>query len=151
MHLEIRVDPEFGLGEFSAPDLTVQTAPGDGHVETPYDHENAGRLTLHTRENINLKVTMTAPDALVLDQSNQIPLELHMAYAYTHIPGPSEINLPEGDTVAIRMHPGNQLINDMRSPPVKFETQLILYGSVVVGDVSPGIYEGTVNVRVEYP
>ncbi len=151
MHLEIRVDPEFGLAEFNAPDLTAQASPGEGLVETAYDQENAGQLTLHTREVVDLKVTMTAPDVLVLDQDNQIPLDLWMAYAYVPNPGPSDINILEENSVVIRTHPGKMLVDHMISPPPRFESFLYFFGNVVVGDVSEGIYEGTVRLRVEYP
>ncbi len=151
MHLEFRVDAEFGLGEFKAPDLTAQAAPGIGLVQTDYDHENAGQLTLHTTENVDLIVTLTAPEYLVQDEDSRLPLDLQMAFAHPGTAGPTDITTATHPTTTIRMHPGNKLINDMRSPPVKFETCLFLYGSVVVGDVSPGMYEGTVCLRVEYP
>ncbi len=151
MHLEIRVDAEFGLGDLIMPDLTAQAVPGDGLVQTDYDHENAGQLTLHTTENVHLIVTLTPPEYLVQDEDNRLPLDLQMAFAHPGTDGPPDIIPAAHPTAAIRMHPGNQLINDMLSPPVRFETYLILYGSVVVGDVYPGMYEGTVNVRVEYP
>ncbi len=151
MHLEIRVDPEFGLGDLIMPDLTAQAAPGDGLVQTDYGHENAGQLTLHTSENVHLIVTLSPPEYLVQDEDNRLPLDLQMAYAHPGTNGPPDITPAADNTTIIRMHPGNQLINDMLSPPLKFETYLVLYGSVVVGGVSPGVYEGTVNLRVEYP
>lgn len=151
MHLEIRVDPEFGLGDLIMPDLTAQAAPGDGLVETAYDHENAGQLTLHTTENVHLIVTLTSPDYLIRDKENRLPLDLRLAYAHPVFAGPLNLNPVADTTTAIRMNPGNLLINDMLNPPLKFETYLLLYGSVDVGDVSPGVYEGTVHLRVEYP
>jgi len=151
MHLEIRVDSEFGLGDLIRPELAVQAAPGDGLVETAYDDENAGQLTLHTTENVDLLVTLTAPEHLILDDENRLPLELQMAYAHPIIAGPPDINPVTDPTTAIRMSPGNLLINEMLSPPLKFETYLFLYGSVDVVDVAPGTYAGTVRLRVEYP
>lgn len=151
MHLEIRVDSEFSLGNLIRPELTVQAAPGDGLVETAYGDENAGQLTLHTSENVHLLVTLTTPGHLILDDENRLPLELLMAYAHPDIAAPPDMNPVAGSKAAIRMNPGNLLINDMLSPPTKFETFLFLYGSVDVGDVDPGTYEGTVRLRVEYP
>jgi len=151
MHLEIRVDSEFGLGDLIRPELAVQAAPGDGLVETSYDEENSGQLTLHTTENVDLLVTLTAPEHLVLGEENRLPLEIRMAYAHPRSAGPLDINPVAGSSAAIRMNPGSLLINDMLSPPQKFETYLFLYGSVDVGDVDPGTYEGTVRLRVEYP
>jgi len=133
MHLEIRVDPEFGLGDLIMPDLTAQAAPGDGLVETAYDHENAGQLTLHTTENVHLIVTLTSPDYLIRDKENRLPLDLRLAYAHPVFAGPLNLNPVADTTTAIRMNPGNLLINDMLNPPLKFETYLLLYGSVDVG------------------
>ncbi len=151
MHLEIRVDSEFGLGDLIRPELAVQAAPGDGLVETSYDGESAGQLTLHTTENVDLLVTLAAPEHLVLDEENLLALELRMAYAHPIIAGPPDINPVADPTTTIRMNPGNLLINDMLSPPLKFETYLFFYGSVNIGDVAPGTYAGTVRLRVEYP
>ncbi len=150
MHLEIRVDSGFGLGDLVMPNLTKQASPGDGLIKTAYDHENSGQLTIYSTENVHLIVNLTSPDYLIRDEENILPLDLRIAYVYSGINGPIAVNPVAETTTTIRMSPGNLLINEMTDPPLKFETFLFFYGSVDVGEVDPGVYEGKVQVQVEY-
>ena len=121
-----------------------------GWVQVGLSDDYSGRFTIGTSENVNLLVTVDAPDELVKDEDNRMPFLLEVAYlnnssqrvhrAKPFIDGRAYFPINDNGKLAENM-------NRIREP---LEASIFFYGSAYAGRVAPGIYRATITIRTEF-
>lgn len=121
-----------------------------GWVQVGLSDDYSGRFTIGASENVNLLVTVDAPDELVMDESNRMPFLLEVAYlnnssrrvhrAKPFIDGRAFFPINDNGKLAENM-------NRIREP---LEASIFFYGSAYAGRVAPGIYRATITITTEF-
>ena len=149
IRLQLELEDEVTL-EASRPFQFGSIPVNYGWVQIGMNDELAGRIVLRTMENINLLVSVNAPEQLIKDQNNVMPLDIRAAY-YNSIPerNPNPIEF-EGATARFQVNDSGKLVEQMDRRRERLESTIYIYGSVFAGRIEPGVYRGTVIVRIEY-
>lgn len=124
----------------------------------------AAVLTIEGTEYLDVTVYVDAPPKLELDTKNSIPVSIKFAYSNLN---PADVGTAKTQAVEVpagfnsatfpilRRTSGPPTTpptppHDGYTPPKK-KAYLFIYGTVgPVGNVDAGLYDGTINVRVEY-
>ncbi len=102
--------------------------------------------------NKDVTVTITAPAALQLDASNNLPFTLGAAYANDEEDNKGDATLFSGNTATFPIREGG-------GPPPgggrgggtpSATAYLYIFGDITVGNVDAGTYSGIINIFVEY-
>jgi len=126
--------------------------------------EEAAVLTIEGTEYLDVTVYVDAPPTLELDATNSIPLSIRFAYSNL---GPADIATAKTQAVEVpagfnsATFPILRRTNGPPGPPPtppyegytppKKTAYLFIYGTLgPVGNVNAGLYDGTINVTVEY-
>jgi len=126
--------------------------------------EEAAVLTIEGTEYLDVTVYVDAPPTLELDATNSIPLSIRFAYSNL---GPADIATAKIQAVEVPAGFNSATFPIFRrtsgppgpppTPPLEGYTPpqktayLFIYGTLgPVGDVNAGLYDGTINVTVEY-
>lgn len=102
--------------------------------------------------NREVTVTVTPPNALLLDASNSLPFTLGASYANQGENNKSQAESFNGSNVAtFRIKEGGPPPGGRRGGGVPSATAyLYIYGDITVGNVNAGTYTGIINIFVEY-
>ena len=149
MRLEILVDELFSITGHTQMDFGVIPV-NSGWVELLINDSGAGQISISAEENIEIKVIIEAPSELVLNDYNTIPFRLETAYLQdgsTNTPGAIPF---EDNTASFRLSGSGLLVHQMDPRIHRLRTDIYFFGRVYAGNISPGIYSGTIGVRVEY-
>ncbi len=149
IRLQLELEDEVTL-ESSRPFQFGSIPVNYGWVHIGMNDELAGRIVLRTMENINLLVSVIAPEQLIKDQNNTMPLDIKAAY-YNSIPArnPNPVEF-EGSTARFQVNDSGKLVEQMDRRRERLESTIFIYGSVFAGRIEPGVYSGTIVVRIEY-
>ncbi|MFP4468765.1 MAG: hypothetical protein ACLFN2_07335 [Bacteroidales bacterium] len=149
LRLQLVVEKETGVSR--AREMDPGTIPARaGWVEMGLTDEFAGRFSIGAPENINVKVSVDAPAELVLDAANLMPLNLRVAYLNDRTENPRNAIPFPGESATFALSNCGCLVENMDPDHHQPEAHLLFYGGVYAGDIRPGVYRGTVTVRVEY-
>ena len=149
IRLQLELDDEVTVRD-SRPLNFGGIPPNYGWVRVGMADELAGRMSISTTENINLLVSVIAPEQLVRDERNTMPFELEAAY-YNSIPQRRENPvLFDGNTAYFPVNDGGKLVEQMDRRREKLEASLFFFGAAFAGNIEPGVYFGEIIVRVEY-
>jgi hypothetical protein len=124
----------------------------------------AAVLTIEGTEYLDVTVTVDAPPTLDLDATNHIPINIGFAYSNLN---PTDIATAKTQAVEVPAGFNTATFPILRrtsgppgpppTPPYegyvppKKTAYLFIYGTLgPVGNVNAGLYDGTINVRVEY-
>lgn len=113
-------------------------------------------LSITGVEYYDVIITIDAPAELVLDGENSMGFTLNAAFANRGQNQVSDARLINGDTARFQIKRDDGPPGPPPTPPHEGYTPpeatayLYLYGTINVGEVDAGIYEGTVNITVEY-
>ena len=124
----------------------------------------AAVLTIEGTEYLDVTVYVDAPPTLDLDATNHIPVSIRFAYSNLN---PADVTTAKTQAVEVpagfnsATFPILRRISGPPGPPPtpphegytppKKTAYLFIYGTLgPVGNVNAGLYDGTINVRVEY-
>lgn len=118
-----------------------------GLTEINIGDVNMGVFTIRAINTQTLYINMEYPNSLAgVDRFNAdvIPLDLAMAYNAKSDVAKDAIELTDGK--------GYILVNDSGSdePEIWKIMYLYLYGSIDIGNINAGTYEGTISLNIEY-
>lgn len=145
MRLEITVDAEFNIVRQRDPD-TAPVAPGSGWIGL--SENEAGHLDIQAAENVQLHVTVDAPDELVLDDENSMPFRFYAIYCNQAACSFHDAIPFDGNTAVFPLSGSGLLVEDMDS--ALLQSSIFLTYAFYAGNVSPGQYRGEITVAVEY-
>ncbi len=149
LRLQILIEEEFSITGASI--LNPGVLPVNfGWIQIPIHDDAAGRITLVAAENINVIVSFNAPEALVLDENNTVPLRLQAAYINDGGTDTRRAVDFNGSTAQFRLSRSGQLVDKMDPRLHRLETNIYFFGAMFTGDIRPGVYQGTLSVTVEY-
>jgi hypothetical protein len=146
-------------------DKTMVIRPGiNQSVTINLIDPEAAVLTIEGNENLDVNVYIDPPQVLTLDGLNTIPVNIRFAFANLNPPDvmtakSQAVEVPAGFNTAT--FPIFRRVNGPPGPPPtppsagyippRKTAWLFIYGTLgPVGAVDAGIYEGTINVTVEY-
>ena len=149
MRMEIQIDEVFSI--FVEDPVSFGTIrPNSGWMTLHIHDSGAGQVGITAKENIVLHVRVIAPPELVLDENNSLPFRLETAYLQD---GRTDIRqaIPLPNNSSSFQLSGSGLLADKMDARIhRLRANVYFFGHVYAGDVSPGIYSGTIGVRVEY-
>ncbi|MDR4988980.1 MAG: hypothetical protein RG741_09115 [Bacteroidales bacterium] len=149
LRLQIVIEEDFSITGVSF--LNPGVLPVNfGWIQIPIHDRAAGRVTLAAAENINLIVSFNAPEVLVLDENNTVPLRLQAAYINDGGTDTRRAVNFNGNSAQFRLSRSGQLVDKMNPRYHRLETNVYFFGSMFTGDIRPGVYRGTLSVTVEY-
>ena len=149
MHFQLLVEDEFAILDPSHIEM-VGLSPAHGTVYINHSDTSAGSFFVTAAENIHLLLSYEAPEALVLDSHNSIPVSIRAAYHNDTHTNESAATPFNGNTVFFPISRSGMLVEQMDVTRHRLRASLFFYGEMHVGDVDPGLYTGIVTVRVEY-
>ncbi len=149
MQFQLVVEEEFAILDLSIIELTG-LSPGHGNVRINHSDSAAGSFRITAAENINLLVSFEAPETLMLDPQNIIPLSIRAAFQNDNLMNPSDANAFDGNTACFPVSDSGFLVENMDAMQHKLWTLISFFGEMHIGDIEPGVYVGYVTVRVEY-
>lgn len=149
MRLEIFVEEDFSIAGFIAMDFG-QFPPNSGWVALNINDIGAGQMGLTAEENIQLKVRIIPPSELVLNANNTMPFRLEAAYLQDGSANTREAIPFRDNTATFQLSHSGLLVDKMDPRLHRLKADVYFFGQVYAGDVSPGIYSGTIGVQVEY-
>lgn len=149
LRLEIVIEDDISIVD--ARTLQTDIIPANfGWFHIQPNDELAGRLTISTAENINLYVSIQAPNELVMDQDNKLPFVLEAAYLNTGNMNVRNAIPFDGQNTYFPMNNSGLLADNMPASSIPLRSTIFFYGSIYVGMVDPGVYSGVVNVTIEF-
>ena len=152
-------------GDLNFNNKTQVINPGINQTVTINLHDQeAAVLTIEGTEYYDVTVSIDAPPTLDLDATNKIPF--HMRFAYSNL-NPADVTVAKNQAVEVpasfnsATFPIFRRVNGPPGPPPtppssgyvppRKTAWLFIYGSVgPVGSVDAGLYEGIINITVEY-
>ncbi len=149
MHFHLVVEHEFAVTNFQYPDFGMVIA-GSGWVYLAVDSELAGFFSISATENVPLIATIQAPERLVRDSTNSIPLHLEAAYVRDGQINPALAEPFVNNRASFTLSNRGMLIDENYTWLRELKAFVFLYGTVYVGDVEPGVYYGEVMISLEY-
>lgn len=149
MRMEIQIEEVFSvILENRMSFGTIQ--PNHQWISLQVHDSGAGQIGITAQENVALHIAIDAPAELVLDESNTMPFRLENAYqqdGHTNL----QHAIPFRDNnITFQPSGSNLLFDEMDHGQFRLRVDVYFFGQVYAGDVSPGIYSGTIGVRVEY-
>lgn len=149
MRIQLVVDEEVSISDVRTLE-TGQIPVNYGWFQISISDDYAGRFTIRAFENINLLVSVQAPDELVLDANNTIPFRLETAYMNAGDMDLRQTVPFRGNNASFPISNRGLLTDSMPGLQLPLEAAIIFYGSVYVGAVDPGVYSGEVVVTINY-
>jgi len=149
MRMEIMIEELFSI--FVENPMSFGTVqPNRGWVTLQIHDSGTGQVGITAKENIALHVIIEAPSELILDESNSLPFRLETAYLQD-----GSTNLQQAipfldNIITFQLSGSGLLVNKMDPGQFRLRADVYFFGQVFTGDISPGIYSGTIGVRVEY-
>ena len=145
------------LGEIPLKFGWVQVEPGD---------EFSGRFSIIASENVNVIVSVQAPEELIKDATNRLPFQVKAGYpnngtrlSRQATPFNSSQATSFNSSLATSFNSSQarfalsgkgQLAEQLRPADGKIEATVYLFGAAYAGEVSPGLYKGTITITTEY-
>ncbi len=149
LRLEFRVEAETVVDV--ARNLDMGLIPVNyGWVQVGINDDFSGIMGIRTSENINLKITFFAPEELVMNDNNRMPLRVQAAYNNTPDKTGSMAIPFQGATAQFPVSNSGLLAENMNILSNPLRTTIHFFGSVYAGQVEPGVYTGQIDVIVEY-
>ncbi len=149
MRLEILIEELFSITGYTDMDFGLFPV-NSGWVDMSIDDMGAGQVRISAEENIEIKVIIEAPSELVLNENNTMPFVLENAYLQDGNTNTQEA-IPFRDNTAIFQLSRSGLLVDQMDPRThRLQTDLYFFGRVYAGDIRPGVYSGTIGVKLEY-
>ncbi len=149
MRIQLVIDEEISISDVRTLE-TGQIPLNFGWFHIDLNDDYAGRFTIRTSENINLLVSVQAPDELVLNANNTLPFQLEAAYLNTGNRNLRQAVAFDNKQAFFPIINNGLLIENMSSQQLPLEASMFFYGSVHVGQVDPGVYSGEVVVTINY-
>lgn len=150
MRLQFIVEEEFSIKNVRHIDLGL-LQPGFGWVQFQKQDYSAGQFSISASENVNIIVSYVAPEELVKDVDNTLPVKMEAAYLNDGTNNARNAITFDNNNAVFQINNSGLMVDQMDARIHKLECWLYFYGNVYVGDVEPGVYYGFLQVRVEYP
>lgn len=129
------------MGEIPVNYGWVQVKPGD---------EFSGRFSIQAAENVNVLVSVQAPEALVKDAHNRLPFQLQAGYLNNGTRRAHQATPFNSNTARFPLNNSGKLADRLRPENGQLEATIFLFGATYAGDVRPGLYEGVITITTEY-
>jgi len=149
MRIQLVVDEEISISDVRTLE-TGQIPLNFGWFHIDLNDDYTGRFTIRAMENINLMVSIQAPDELVLNANNTLPFQLEAAYLNTGNRNLRQAVALDNKQAFFPIINSGLLIENMPSQQLPLEATMFFFGSVYVGQVDPGVYSGEVVVTINY-
>jgi hypothetical protein len=119
----------------------VQVSPGD---------DFSGRFTIQAAENVNVMVSIKAPEYLVKDANNRLPFQVKAGYLNNGTRRAHQANLFNSYTARFPLNKTGKLADRLLPEGGHLEATIFLFGATYAGNVSPGLYEGVITITTEF-
>lgn len=119
----------------------VQVAPGD---------DFSGRFSIQAEENVNVLVSINAPEALVKDGNNKLPFQIQAAYLNNGTRRAHQATPFNGSNAQFPLNKTGRLADRLRPEGGQLEATIFLYGATYAGEVNSGLYQGVITITTEY-
>ena len=129
------------MGEIPVNFGWVQVEPGD---------DFSGRFSIQAAENVNVLVSVNAPEALVKDERNRLPFQVQAGYLNNGTRRAHQATPFNSNTARFPLNKTGMLADRLRPEGGQLEATIFLFGATYAGDVSPGLYEGVITITTEY-
>lgn len=151
LNLEIEITPEVSLNQVQKLDFGTFYRNA-GVIKIELGDMNMGVLNVTGSRSQLLQVDLAAPSYLVHRNpaiKDRIPFQMNAAYANKGANDYREATVFKDNTALFKILDGN--VSSKNSENDVWENAYIyLYGSLNVGNIEPGVYEGTVLLRIGY-
>lgn len=151
MRLELTVENYFAVyGARPILSESLQNQKGRVYLSRENKADYNGFI-IGASENTWLKVSLSAPEALVLDEHNKLPFRIDASFQHLLPENKASAPIPFTGTCALVPTTGNSLLVDhMHSAILPLQTRILFFPSIYIGEVTDGVYDGQIHVRVEY-
>ncbi|MFO7998354.1 MAG: hypothetical protein R6U86_05160 [Bacteroidales bacterium] len=129
------------LGEIPLQFGWVQVEPGD---------EFSGRFSIVASENVNVIVSIQSPEELIKDATNRLPFQVKAGYLNNGTRLARQATPFNSSQARFALSGKGQLAEQLRPADGKIEATVYLFGAAYAGEVSPGLYKGTITITTEY-
>lgn len=129
------------MGEIPVNYGWVKVAPGD---------DFSGRFSIQAAENVNVLVSISAPEALVKDAGNRLPFQIQAGYLNNGTRRAHQATPFNGNQARFPLNREGKLADRLRPEGGQIEATIFLFGATYAGDVRPGLYEGVITITTEY-
>lgn len=149
MRMEILIEEQFAV--FVENPMSFGTIqPNMGWVPLQIHDSGAGQIGITAQENIAMHFIIDAPSELVLDESNTLPFRLENAYLQDGSKNRQQATPFSDNSATFQLSGSGLLVDKMEPGQFRLRADVYFFGQVYTGDISPGIYFGSIGVKVEY-
>lgn len=114
------------------------------------DDEFTGRFSIQADENVNVLVSINAPEALVKDGNNKLPFQIKAAYLNNGTKQAHQATPFNGSKAQFPLNRTGRLADRIRPEGGQLEATIFLFGATYAGEVNPGLYQGVITITTEY-
>ncbi len=168
IRIQIKVPPKLALEDTRM--LDFGTIQDTGWIHINRNDPRVGAFAISNQENVKVQVSVYTPTALELDQDTHLPIRLEaswlndgtsrpwMAVPFNPAPPTSQIILPAPPITSLPylsefasfILSDNVADSQSASENESLTAWVYLSGSLYVGELKPGVYQGQVYVTIEY-
>lgn len=150
LNLDLVIEPELSTSVIQ--DLDFGTIISNtGEVSIELGDSDMGVFSIRSFRAQWVHLSIDVPESLsslTNDSNDIIPISINSSYNNSGNNEVENSSYMNGNSVYIPVHNGNQVLN--RNANYWTQLYVYIYGSIIVGDIPNGIYEGSIVLNIEY-